>query len=326
VTHDDVIYRQRVHTLALAQQIGVGAACRAVGIHRSTYYRWKKISDRFGLDVLFPRERRHPRMPNTIPPHLEGKIIAFSLAHPGAGPQQIADQLRRAKWGGIVISTNGVHRVLRRHGINTRSKRLGLLAGHAAPPAPTRPAPEPERHIEVSRPAEIIQFDCFYVGRLQGTKGVVWQYTATDVFSAYTWAELHTTPKNPSARWTSELARRVVRELAARGWKADVFMSDNGSEFRSQEFGTTCRHLGVEHRFIRAGRPQSNGCVERVQGTILEECWKPAFARYLTPRSTGLRRDLATYLRTYNTDRTHRGRHTKGRIPDVVLGKGKMWK
>jgi len=107
---------------------------------------------------------------------------------------------------------------------------------------------------------------------------------------------------------------------------ADVFMSDNGSEFRSKEFEATCRSVGVEHRFIRAGRPQTNGCVERVQGTILEECWTPAFARYLTPRSTGLRRDLEAYLRTYNTDRTHRGRHTKGRIPDAVLGKGKMWK
>jgi len=37
--------------------------------------------------------------------------------------------------------------------------------------------------------------------------------------------------------------------------------------------------LKVRHTFIHAGRPQTNGCVERVQGTILQECWKPAFAR-----------------------------------------------
>jgi hypothetical protein len=51
--------------------------------------------------------------------------------------------------------------------------------------------------------------DCFYIGRLSGTKGTVWQYSATDVFSAYTWAELRVTPKNPSARWTSALARPI---------------------------------------------------------------------------------------------------------------------
>lgn len=45
---------------------------------------------------------------------------------------RISAQLRRQKWGGIVISPNGVHRVLRRHGLNTRAKRLGLVAGYAA--------------------------------------------------------------------------------------------------------------------------------------------------------------------------------------------------
>jgi hypothetical protein len=40
--------------------------------------------------------------------------------------------------------------------------------------------------------------------------------------------------------------------------------------------------------------------VERVQQTILDECWKPAFARYLIPKQTGLRLDLERYLRYYN--------------------------
>ncbi len=36
-------------------------------------------------------------------------------------------------------------------------------------------------------------------------------------------------------------------------------------------------------RKIKAGRPNSNGCAERVQLTILEECWRPAFSRSLAP-------------------------------------------
>ena len=52
--------------------------------------------------------------------------------------------------------------------------------------------------------------------------------------------------------------------------------------------------------FIHAGRPQAIGVVERVQETILEECWKPAFARYLTPKYTGLRLDLERYFPHYN--------------------------
>jgi hypothetical protein len=171
----------------------------------------------------------------------------------------------------------------------------------------------------------MVQMDCFFIGRLSGAKGAVWQYTAIDVASAYTWAELHLTPRNPSARWTSELARRVASDLRARGWSVEKVISDNAGEFRSEEFEQAVERLGARHLFIHAGRPQTNGCVERVQETILEECWKPAFARYLIPKYTGLRLDLDRYLAYYNTDRAHTGRWTKGRTPEEVIGKVKMW-
>jgi transposase InsO family protein len=79
----------------------------------------------------------------------------------------------------------------------------------------------------------------------------------------------------------------------------------------------------VKHRFIHAGRPQTNGCVERVQRTILEECWKPAFARYLIPKYTGLRRDLEQYLPTTTKSvLTPAAGQTAG--PPKVLGKAKI--
>ena len=83
--------------------------------------------------------------------------------------------------------------------------------------------------------------------------------------------------------------------------------------------------LGVEQRFIRAARPTSNGHVERLQQTILEECWRPSFARSLVPKLTALTRDLTRYLRYYNFDRAHTGRLTEGRVPgDVVYGARKL--
>jgi len=71
--------------------------------------------------------------------------------------------------------------------------------------------------------------------------------------------------------------------------------------------------------------PQTNGNVEALHKTILDECWRPAFARYLYPRLSGLRRELDTYLRFYNHDRIHHGRLTQGRIPaDIVYRARKM--
>ncbi|HEV3232813.1 MAG TPA: hypothetical protein VG245_11240, partial [Candidatus Dormibacteraeota bacterium] len=55
-------------------------------------------------------------------------------------------------------------------------------------------------------------------------------------------------------------------------------------------------------------------CVERVQRTILEECWRPTFARSLVPKYTALRRDLDEYLRYYNWERGHSGRRSSGSL------------
>jgi transposase InsO family protein len=95
-------------------------------------------------------------------------------------------------------------------------------------------------------------------------------------------------------------------------------LSDNGNEFKG-DFTKTVDALKVRHTRIHAGRPQTNGHVEALHKTILDECWRPAFARYLYPRYTGPKRELDTYLRFYNNDRVHHARLTQGRTPaDIV--------
>jgi transposase InsO family protein len=321
MSHDDVLvgYRRRLFTLA--EEIGVRPACRAMGVHHSTYYRLKRAVDRWGLEALNVRERRRPRMPNQIGPHLEQRVIAFCLAHPGLGPRRISAELARPKWGAVRISEHGVWRVLRRFNLNTRAKRLALIARHADPYEERPKAPPPERHIDASHPGEKLGVDCFYVGRLSGTKGTVWQYTAIDVASGFAWAELHASDRNPRSRHTQRLVHRVAGELRAAGWKLECVISDNGSEFAAREFTRAVESHGARHRRIRAGRPTSNGNVERLQQTILEECWRPSFARSLVPKVTALKQDLADYLLSYNFDRAHTGRLTRGRVPaDIVFG------
>jgi transposase InsO family protein len=324
MTKDDVLFGYRQALFAEAARTSVAAACRRFGVHRSTYYGWKRAVDRHGLEVLRPRERRRPKMPNQLPKMVEERILSFSIAHPGLGPRRIAGELRRHKWGAIVVSPNGVWKVLCRHGLNTRAKRLGLVAGYAAAYEPPRD-PGPERHIDVSRPGELVGIDCFYVGRLRGTEGKVWQLTAIDVASSFGWAELVVAKQgNPIGRQTSKLARRVAAHLETAGWRLERFLSDNGNEFKG-EFTKTVKDLGARHTRIHAGRPQTNGNVEALHKTILDECWRPAFARYMQPRLSGLKRELDTYLGFYNFDRVHHGRLTGGQIPaDIVYGARKM--
>jgi transposase InsO family protein len=194
-----------------------------------------------------------------------------------------------------------------------------LIAGYAAPYEPPRDR-APEQHIDVERPGELVGIDCFYVGRLKGTNGAIWQLTAIDIASSYAWAELVICKQgNPTARQTGHLAKRVAEDLkAAAGWRLERFLSDNGNEFKG-DFTKTVEALKARHTRIHAGRPQTNGHVEALHKTILGECWRPAFARYLCPRYSGLKRELTTYLRFHNSDRVHHGRLTQGRIPQDIV-------
>jgi hypothetical protein len=46
MTKDDVLFGYRLQLFALAAERGVSQACRLMGVHRSTYYRWKARVDR----------------------------------------------------------------------------------------------------------------------------------------------------------------------------------------------------------------------------------------------------------------------------------------
>src|SRR5436190_22841246 len=102
-------------------------------------------------------------------------------------------------------------------------------------------------------PARLVQMDCFFIGRLFGSKGSVWQYTAIDVASGYTWAELHSSERNPRSRHCQALLHRLAHELALAGWKLNTVTTDNGSEFTNKDFGKTVETSGARQPRNKAG-------------------------------------------------------------------------
>src|SRR5215217_1596272 len=108
MTQDDVLFGYRLQLFDLAARTTVAHACRTFGVHRSTYYAWKRQVDRHGLEMLRPCERRRPQMPNALPKMIEERIVSFALAHPGLGRKRVASELARPKSGAIVVSGNGV--------------------------------------------------------------------------------------------------------------------------------------------------------------------------------------------------------------------------
>ena len=173
-------------------------------------------------------------MPNQLPKMLEERIVAFAWAS-GPRPKRLPPSCG-APSGCILFAQRGLEGALPPRPQHA-GQAPGLIAGYAAPYEPPRD-PGPERHIDVSRPGELVGVDCFFVGRLQGVKGSVWQLTAIDVASSFAWAELvvckEGKPSNPNAKQTSKLARRVASDLRDAGWRLERVLSDNGNEFKGE--------------------------------------------------------------------------------------------
>ena len=274
--------------------------------------------------------RNHPgpvaRRVSWAEQRLVERIVATALAYPSAGPRTVADRLCDE---GLAVSASKVWRTLVKHRLNTRALRYSLLKQHRAPTS-IQVAARSDRYVgrlDADQPGDLVQLDCFHVGSFKETRlgagkqhtGQIWQYTAIDVASSWLWAELHATRHNPTPALTSQLAHRVAQDLTRWGWDWHAATTDNGNEYRAQLFRDTLEGLGVEHRYIKAGRPQTNGKVERVQRTILEELYQPALSGYTEPSITGLRQDLTDYLTYYNHHRKHHGRWNQGQTPATIM-------
>jgi len=256
-------------------------------------------------------------------PLVEQRVVAFALGHPGFGPARIAAELAQPRWVGSCSRATGCGGCC----AATASPRgPGALGWWPATPPHRRrnTLPPPERHLDVDHPGQLVQLDCFCIGRLAATTGTVWQDTAIDVASAYTWAARQVTRRNPAATWTSALARQVAADLAARGWRLEQVMSDNASEFRSATFQQTIRQLGARHTFIRAGRPRRMVCgagpadhLGRVLEAGLGSLPHPQADR--PPLGPGT---LPALLQ--HRTRPHRPLDPRP-YPQAVLGKAKLW-
>ena len=247
------------------------------------------------------------------------------LAHPGMGPRRISAELAREKWGGLRMSEHGVWRVLCRIELNTRTRRLALIARHRDPYERVPCPPPPERHIDASEPGSSFRWTASSSGGCRGARvlsGSTRRSTSPRASPGQSFIPQSETRARATVRrcfiasatsshWPAG-SSGPCRPITARNWSRET----SGGLWRA----TAPASAG-----IKAGRPTSNGCVERVQLTLLEECWRASFARSLVPKITALRRDLQEYLAYYNFDRAHTGRLTRGRVPgEIVYGARKM--
>lgn len=317
--------RKRLSVLELAAELGsVTNACKQAGMDRTSFYEYKRRFQTHGLQGLKDLPPVHKSHPQTTSEEHQKRIVELALEHPTRGCNYLASLLAQENIG---VSFVTVQNILNKAGLGSRYERLLALEKKAFANAITL-TPEQiklieqsnpcfaERHVESSRPGELLSQDTFYVGQLKGV-GKVYLHTVVDTFGSYAFGVLGTS-KQPE--WAvSVLYNDVLPFYEDKGLPIGAILTDNGREFCGREmqhpFETFLALGDIQHRRTKVRTPKTNGFVERFHRTILDEFFRVTFRTTFYESVETLQADLNKWLCFYNEERPHQGYRNMGKRP-----------
>jgi len=172
-----------------------------------------------------------------------------------------------------------------------------------------------ERHIESSRPGEVLSVGTSKAGELpDGTK--ITLHMVVDTYGSYGFGLLHSS-KQPGASGL-RLHNDVLPFYAFHALTIETILSDRGREFcgtPAHPYELFLALNDIEHRRTPVKRPQANGFVERFIWTAKEEFFAIAFGRKTYTSIEELQADFDAWLHDPNTERPHLGYRNMGRCP-----------
>ena len=322
--------KRKLSLLQLAEELGnVAKAAKIMGFHRDTFYEVRKAFQSGGVAALV-EQKRGPRNahPNRVSQQIEEKILEYCLAKPSHGAQRVANELRLQ---GLTVSSSGVRGVWLRHDLQSRYKRLMklevesrgdtfILSEEQIQLLEKHSADFRCRHVESSAPGELLNQDTFYWGTLKGV-GKVYVQVVVDTFCSLGFAKVYNSKMPVTA--CDLLYERVLPFYDALGVPVKAILTDNGREFcgrpESHPYELLLAIEDVEHRNTKVRCPRTNEFVERMNRTLLDECFRIAGRQTWYIGAEEIQRDLDTFMTYYNLERSHQGYRLRGRTPAQAL-------
>jgi transposase InsO family protein len=166
----------------------------------------------------------------------------------------------------------------------------------------------------------LLNQDTFYWGTLKGV-GKVYVQVVVDVFCSLAFAKVYTSKMPITA--ADLLYDRVLPFYEALGVPVGAILTDNGREFcgvkEQHPYELLLAMEDIEHRTTKIATPRTNGFVERMNRTLLDECFRVQGRQTWYLEVAEIQRDLDRFLRYYNLERSHQGYRLRGRTPAQAL-------
>lgn len=327
------VARRKLSLLELATELNnISKACQIMGYSRQQFYEIRRNFQTYGAQGLLDRlpGPKGPH-PNRVEEAVEQAILDYSLQYPSHGPLRVAQQLVLQ---GVQVSSGGVRGVWSRQQLSTRHERLLRLENSVREQnleltdeqvhLLERFSPEfRERHIETKHTGDLVAVDTFYVGVLKGV-GRIYLQSVIDCFSRYAWGRLYTSKLPITA--VHVMNEDVLPFFEQHSTTITTVLSDNGREFCGRPdkhpYELFLQLEGIEHRTTKVRRPQSNGFVERLHRTLLDEHFRIQGRKTWYESLDPMQKDLDTFLHHYNHERAHQGRNMNGRVPYMAFMEG----
>ena len=224
------------------------------------------------------------------------RVDELHLQYPFAGARMLRDVLRREG-----------HGVGRRH-VATLMRRMGIIAVYRKPRTSLRhPAhtvyPYLLRQLDITRPNHVWAADITYIPM---QRGFVYLFAILD------WASRRVLAWRLSNTLTTDFCVEAVQEAISRYGTPEIFNTDQGCQFTSQEFTGLLNDHGIQISMDGTGRWRDNVFVERLWRSLkYEEVYLHAYETVCDAHQ-----GVARYMTFYNQIRPHRA--LGGRTPDRV--------
>jgi transposase InsO family protein len=322
--------RRKLNLLELANELGdVSEACRRIGYSRGQFHEIRRSYQTFGAEGLLDRipGPRNPR-PSRAAEEEEQAVLDHRLENPTRGSLKVSQQLLLK---GPRIGQGIVKGVFQRRNSLKRRQRLLCLEQHCKErhieltehhiKLLEKFDPEfRERHIKADFSGELAAIDTFMAGNLKGM-GKIHLQTVVDCHSRLAFGHLYTS-KMPITS-VHVFNNKVLPFFEERNRDIVAVLTGNGRECCGRPdrhpFELFLQLEEIERRTTPVRRPQSNGIVERLHRTILDEHFRiqGRIKLYESPGET--QQDLDAYLHLYNCERARQGRDMSGRTPRTVF-------